>query len=148
MRVWWDRKEAEVHQTVSQLVGSWGGLEVQGISVRLWEPSVKNPNHFLSLLLPSHSLLLPSLSITTSAFFLLCHTPSSLFPTYFSLMHQKRLQFSLQLAVLKGHASFSYITTVAINWFFKEQQQSWTCSDLSETVGHMGKLNLLPDVTG
>lgn len=34
---------------------NWGGLEVWGISVQLWEPSVKNLNHFLSLLLPSHS---------------------------------------------------------------------------------------------
>lgn len=63
---------------------SRGGLEVWGISVQLWEPSVKNLNHFLSLLLPFHS-----------------RSPRFCF----SFSH-RRLQLSLQLSGRVGLACF------------------------------------------
>lgn len=44
------KRGTKVHQTTGWEL-DWEGLEVRGISVRLWEPSVKNPNHFLSQLL-------------------------------------------------------------------------------------------------
>lgn len=53
---------------------NWGGMEVRGISVRLWEPSVKKSKPFPISASPL-SLFLPGLSITTSAFFLPCHPP-------------------------------------------------------------------------
>ena len=59
--LWWDWKaEEKVHQAVLKMVGSWTG-EVWGISVWLREPSVKNPNHFLSLSLSLSLCLSPSL---------------------------------------------------------------------------------------
>lgn len=123
----------------------WGGLEVRGISVRLWEPSVKKSKPFPISASPlSLSLSLPGLSITTSAFFLPCHPPphssSSLFPTYV-LLTRSCLESSSALKFLKYHHNGNIL-------IIKAQQQCWTCSDLSETSGHMGKLNLLPDVTG
>lgn len=101
----------------------------------------------------------PSLSITTSAFFLLFHTPSSLFPTYFSFIHPKISLRSLYLHLLAPSCSFLCSSDSEKDKFLiyqysgnkliiKEQQQCSTCSDLSEMVGHMGKLNLLPDVSG
>lgn len=123
---------------------NWGGLEVRGISVRLWEPSVKKSKPFPISASPlSLSLSLPGLSITTSAFFLPCHNPpstSSLFPTYV-LLTLSYLESYSALKFLKYHYNGNIL-------IIKEQQQCWTCSDLSETSGHMGKLNLLPDVTG
>ena len=154
MRVWWGReKAANIHQTVqfhncSEL--NWGGLEVRGISVQLWEPSVKNPNHFLSLLLPSHSVSLPSLSITTSAFLLLLsHTPSSLFPTlFFPSYTLKNTHFTHFSDSEKGHVTF----LISLQWQLIDYQRAAAVFNLFRFVRDgldtWGKLSLHPDVSG
>lgn len=126
-----EKDEAKkVPQTVSRRVGRSGSSEVRGISVRLWEPSLKNPNHFLSELLPSLSL---SLSITTSAFSLPCHTPSSLFPTYFSLIHPKDCTSRPSRSESKNSGVVELVQI---------------CLKCSDTLGEGGGgLNRLPDVT-
>ena len=91
---------------------------------------------FLSLSL-SLSLLL-SLFITTSAFSLLCHTPSSLFPTYYSLIHPEDFTSRPSRSESwKGHARFLTYHYTRNKLSIKEQRRCWTCSDLSEMLGHI-----------
>lgn len=71
----------------------------------------------------SLSLSLPSLSITTSAFFLPCHTPSPpLFPTYFSLMHHK---ISLHVLLTPG-CSFFYLQILKRTRRFLIYHDKWS----------------------
>lgn len=54
MEMWWDKVSGGSSDAVANRSGAeTQSVEVWGISVQLWEPSVKNPNHFLSRLLPS-----------------------------------------------------------------------------------------------
>lgn len=109
MRVRRDREEGKVHQTVSQLVGSRTGevWRFGGFPYGFGSHLSKNPNHFLSLLLPSHS---PSLSLASPSQHLLSfshvtpppHSSSSLFPTYV-LLTRSCLESSSALKFLKYH---------------------------------------------
>lgn len=135
MRVWWDRNEAKVHQTVSQLVGSWAGelwrfggfpydfwshlSKIQTISYLCFSPLTLSVaafplHHNICFLSPMSRPLL-----TVSHLFF-SHVPED----FTSRPSVSRLQCSLQLGVLKGHAGFSLITAVAIHWFSKSSSNA------------------------
>lgn len=145
MSVWWDRKEAKVLHSVSQLVGSWTEevWRFRGDFHTALGAICQKSKPFPIFASPfSFSLLLPSLFITTSAFLLICHTPfltvSHLFfsqtPSNFtSCPLDPRLQFSLQLGVLEGWFLIPHYSDNKL--IIKEEQQCWTpwCNRLTLT---------------
>lgn len=119
---------------------NWGGLEVRGLSVQLWEPSFKKSKPFPISASPlSLSLSFAGLALHHNICFL---SPMSE-PSPLTVSHLCHSDSKL-LWVIKGTPSFSNYYNVII----KEQQRCWTCSDSSETAGHTGEQSLLPDVTG
>lgn len=151
----WGCGETTSHHTLHKIcTGSsdgfttiWLGVkEVWGISVQLWEPSVRNPDPFLSLLLPPRSHCPRSPSHLLSVFFYL--TPLLTVSHLSLLLHPK---ISLHAAVffaaqmLRGPLRFSSIATVAkmmIEYSYLLICQKWLNTWETEPVSWRRRLML------